>query len=140
MQFNTAARYFVRTVQRLVPTLTASYCVQHNDQAHYCQSDRPTAAIITAGGVGHSPVHILYADIPVRSVTCHTAEGCAYVNHRLSRRRETARRSQFIRILEVFLNDMRYINPRFTYLLYLLTCARRRSGGIERYRDLSVPA
>jgi len=23
--------------------------------------------------------------------------------------------------LEVFLNDMRYINPRFTYLLYLLT-------------------
>ena len=22
--------------------------------------------------------------------------------------------------LEVFLNDMRYINPRFTYLLYLL--------------------
>ena len=24
--------------------------------------------------------------------------------------------------LEVFLNDMRYINPRFTYLLYLLTC------------------
>ena len=26
--------------------------------------------------------------------------------------------------LEVFLNDMRYINPRFTYLFYLLTSDR----------------
>ena len=31
--------------------------------------------------------------------------------------------------LEVFLNDMRYINPRFTYLLtYLLTCLERDAG------------
>jgi len=32
--------------------------------------------------------------------------------------------------LEVFLNDMRYINPRFTYLLtYLLTCNTIQTTG-----------
>ena len=38
--------------------------------------------------------------------------------------------------LEVFLNDMRYINPRFTYLLtYLLTCTHR---DVAWCRGLSV--
>jgi len=40
-------------------------------------------------------------------------------------------------ILEVFLNDMRYINPRFTYLLtYLYLHIMDRTGHIDRVTSL----
>jgi len=41
--------------------------------------------------------------------------------------------------LEVFLNDMRYINPRFTYLLtYILLCRGVHACGVCSYRVRGV--
>jgi len=43
--------------------------------------------------------------------------------------------------LEVFLNDMRYVNPRFTYLLtYLLTWGGANPQGKGQFSGLLLPS
>jgi len=56
-----------------------------------------------------------------RNETRRTVELLVETSERTDR--QTDRRSQHLSALEVFLNDMRYINPRFTYLLTNLATA-----------------
>jgi len=42
----------------------------------------------------------------------------------------------FLSALEVFLNDMRYINPRFTYLLTYLQTDRRTDEQADGHRTV----